>query len=252
MLTRFQRRFLYFPDRGFVAGPADYGFAHEDVWLTAEDGTKLHAWWLPVEGASRTALFLHGNAGNVSYWLEVASAFRDVGWSTLLLDYRGYGRSDGDPTEQGTYLDARAAWLHLVRERGMDPSSIVIVGRSLGGGVATWLAEHHPAAGLVLEATFTSIADVVQHVAPLPGIGRFVRLGYPSLSRMPRLDLPLLVVHGRGDDLVPFEHGRALFDAAAEPKRLVELRGGHNDAFTVSRNAYVAALREFGAGLGKR
>lgn len=251
MLTRFQRRLLYFPDRGFVAGPADYGFVHEEVELRAEDGTRLHAWWLPVAGATRTALFLHGNAGNVSYWLDAAASFRDVGWSTLILDYRGYGRSEGQPTEEGTYQDARAAWLHLVRERGVDPFSLVIVGRSLGGGVATWLAEHHPAAGLVLEATFTSIADVVQHVAPLPGIRRFVRLGYPSLARMPRLALPLLVVHGRGDELVPFGHGQALFDAATGPKRFVELRGGHNDAFTVSREVYVGALREFGAGLTK-
>ena len=249
MLTQFQRRFLYFPDRPFVAGPADHGFVHEDVELVAEDGVKLHAWWLPVAGAVRTALFLHGNAGNVSYWVETATAFRDTGWNTLLLDYRGYGRSEGEPSEQGTYLDARAAWLHLVRERGLDPLSIVIVGRSLGGGVATWLAEHHPAAGLVLEATFTSIADVVAHAAPLPGIRRFVRLGYPSLERMPGLDLPLLVVHGRGDTLVPFEHGRALYDAAPEPKRFVELRGGHNDAFTMSRADYVAALKEFDAGL---
>lgn len=249
MLARFQRRFLYFPDRGFVAGPADFGLAHEDVELRAEDGTKLHAWWLPLAGATRTVLFLHGNAGNVSYWVEAATAFREAGWSTLLLDYRGYGRSEGAPTEQGTYLDARAAWMHLVRDRGLDPFSIVIAGRSLGGGVATWLAQNHPAAGLVLEATFTSIADVVAKVAPLPGIRRFVRLGYPSLARMPDLDLPLLVVHGRGDDLVPFEQGRALFDAAASPKRFVELRGGHNDAFTIDRDAYVAALREFDAGL---
>lgn len=251
MLTQFQRRFLYFPDRQFLAAPAEYGFAHEEVDLEAEDGVKLHAWWLPVHGARRTALFLHGNAGNVSYWLEAAAAFREVGWNTLLLDYRGYGRSQGRPGENGTYLDARAAWMHLVRERGIDPFDVVVVGRSLGGGVATWLAENHPAAGLVLEATFTSIADVVAAAVPLPGIRSFVRLGYPSLSRMPRLDLPLLVVHGRGDDLVPIEHGRALFDAAPGPKRFVELRGGHNDAFTLSRGAYVAALAEFERGLGE-
>ena len=250
MLTEFQRRFLYFPDRQFVAAPAEYGFEHEEVELESEDGVKLHAWWLPVRGAVRTALFLHGNAGNVSYWVEAATAFRDVGWNTLLVDYRGYGRSEGRPSEEGTYLDARAAWMHLVRARGLDPLQVVVVGRSLGGGVATWLTEHHPAAGLVLEATFTSIADVVAKAAPLPGIRRFVRLGYPSLERMPRLDLPLLVVHGRGDDLVPFEHGRALFDAAPGPKRFVELRGGHNDAFTLSRGDYVAALAEFERGLG--
>ncbi len=251
MLTQFQRRFLYFPMRDFVASPADYGFRHEEVDLTAEDGVAIHAWWLPASDATRTVLFLHGNAGNVSYWVEVATVFREVGWNTLILDYRGYGRSAGAPTEEGTYLDARAAYLHLVKDRGIDPSGLIVIGRSLGGGVATWLAEHHPIGGLVLENTFTSIADIVAKALPLPGIRTFVRLGYPSLSRMARLDVPLLVIHGAGDELVPFAHGKALFDAAPGPaKRFVELRGGHNDAFAVSRLEYEAALREFESGLG--
>lgn len=249
MLTAFQRRFLYFPARGFIAGPADLGFAHEDLCLRTEDGVNLHAWWLPVPGARRTAIFLHGNAGNVSYWLEAAGVFREIGWNTLLLDYRGYGRSEGVPSETGTYMDARAAWHHLTAERGLDPSQIIVVGRSLGGGVATWLAEHHPAAGLVLEATFTSIADVVATAMPLPWIRKVVLLGYPSLLRLARIRLPLLVVHGRSDEVVPFSHGRALYEAASDPKRFVELRGGHNDAFHLSRTDYITALQSFDAAL---
>lgn len=245
MLTAFQRRFLYFPIRDFVAAPADFGFEREDVHLRTEDGVALHAWWLAVPGAERTVLFLHGNAGNVSYWVGVAEIFREVGWNTLLLDYRGYGRSEGEPSEQGTYLDAKAAWRYLTVERGIDPSRIVVAGRSLGGGVATWLAEHHPVSGLVLEATFTSVADVAATVMPVPGLRRLVRLGYPSLERMPRLTAPLLVLHGRHDELVPFAHGRSLYEAAAGPKHFVELRGGHNDAFEVSRVDYLAALRAF-------
>jgi len=252
MLTAFQRRFLYFPIREFVAGPADYDFAHEEVSLRTDDGVVLHAWWLPAPGSRLTAIFLHGNAGNVSYWVEAATVFRKLGWNTLLLDYRGYGRSEGEPSEEGTYLDSRAAWRHLVEERGIDPSRIVVVGRSLGGGVATWLAERHRVAGLVLEATFTSIADVVAGSLPLPGIRSFVRLGYPSLARMPQLGVPLLVVHGRDDELVPFAHGRALFEAAAGPKRFVELRGGHNDAFAISLDEYTEALRVFGESLEPR
>jgi uncharacterized protein len=253
MLADFQRRFLYFPMRDFVASPADYGFRHEEVNLTAEDGVAIHAWWLPVAGATRTVLFLHGNAGNVSYWVEVAIVFREVGWNTLLLDYRGYGRSSGLPTEEGTYLDARAAYLHLARERAVDASNIVVIGRSLGGGVATWLAANHPVGGLVLENTFTSIADIVAKTLPLPGIRSFVRLGYPSLSRMADLHVPLLVIHGAGDELVPFAHGKALFDAAPGPaKRFVELRGGHNDAFALSSADYEAALREFDRELDRR
>ena len=245
LLTSLQRRFLYFPARGFIASPRDQGFEHEDVHLVAGDGVPIHAWWLPVGGASRTVLFLHGNAGNVSYWLDVAATFRDVGWNTLLIDYRGYGKSQGTPTEIGTYLDARAAWRHLVLDRGIDADRLVIAGRSLGGGVATWLALEQECAGLVLEATFTSIADVVSDSLPLPGIGRLVRLGYESLARIPRISVPLLVVHGRQDELVPFAHGRRLHQAARDPKQFVELAGGHNDAFSLDRATYLEGLRKF-------
>lgn len=245
MLASLQRRFLYFPIRGFVASPAEHGFAHEEVNFRAEDGVNLHGWWLPVAGATHTVLFLHGNAGNVSYWIDVATVFREVGWNTLLIDYRGYGRSEGEPTEFGTYMDARGALMHLTVERLIPSSSIIVIGRSLGGGVATWLCDHHPCAALVLESTFTSIADVVRTSFPIPGIGRFVRLGYESLSRMSRLKVPLLVVHGRQDELIPFEQGRGLYEAAAGPKRFVELRGGHNDATVIDRDTYVRALREF-------
>lgn len=255
MLTAFQRRFLYFPIRDFVAGPADYGFDHEEVILRTDDDVQVHAWWLPVakgEAAERTVLFLHGNAGNVSYWAQAALPFRDLGWDTLLLDYRGYGRSHGEPSEQGTYLDARAAWIHLVRQRGIDPSRILVIGRSLGGAVAVWLATDQPVAALVLESTFTSIADVVARALPLPGIRSVVRLGYPSLERMTRLDMPLLVLHGRDDELIPVSHGRALAAAAAGPTSFVELRGGHNDAVAIDAAAYRNALREFGEGLDGR
>lgn len=135
--------------------------------------------------------------------MNVATDFREAGWNTLLLDYRGYGRIEGEPTEEGAYLDAKAAWRHLSVERGIDPSRILVVGRSLGGGVATWLAAHHPLAGLGLESTSPSIADAVATV-PVPGLRSFGRLGYPILERMPRLSAPLLVVHGWSDELVPF------------------------------------------------
>lgn len=231
-----------------MAGPADYGFAsHEEVSLVATDGVALHAWWLPVQGAERTVLFLHGNAGNVSYWAEAAIVYRDLGWNTLLLDYRGYGRSQGEPSEEGTYLDAQAAWRHLINVRGLAPSQILVIGRSLGGGVATWLASEHEVGGLVLEATFTSIADVVEKLIPIPGIRHVVNLGYPSIERMAALRTPLLVVHGRSDELVPFQHGQTLFAAATGPKRFIELQGGHNDAFTIDRRTYEQSLRSFAA-----
>ncbi|HYB99780.1 MAG TPA: alpha/beta hydrolase [Candidatus Limnocylindrales bacterium] len=245
MLTALQSRFLYFPSREMVASPGDLGIPYQEVRLRTEDGVAIHGWWLPSEDAPATVLFLHGNAGNVSYWLDAVRGYHAFGWNVLLIDYRGYGLSDGSPSEEGTYLDARAAWKHMTETRGVDPSRIVVIGRSLGGGVALGLLQHHKPAGIVLEATFTSIPDMVAHVLRVSLLGHLMRIHYPNLERIRELDVPVLVVHSPNDDLVPYAHGRALFEAAPHPKRFLDIRGGHNDGFFEAREDYLRAVKEF-------
>ena len=245
VLTALQSRFLYFPSREMVASPADAGMAYEDVRMTAEDGVTIHGWWMPAPDAPATVLFLHGNAGNVSYWLDAVRGYRALGWNVLLIDYRGYGLSDGAPSEHGTYLDAKAAWRHLIETRGIDRSRIVVVGRSLGGGVALGLLQDFRPAGVILEATFTSIPDMVAHVMRFSLLGALMRIHYPNLERVRGIDVPVLVVHSPHDDLVPFAHGRALFEAAPEPKRFLEIRGGHNEGFYEASAEYLRGVREF-------
>ncbi len=243
-LTLFQSRFVYHPRAEHEGTLQEYGLTYEDVALTTADGVGLHGWWVPAEKARGTILLLHGNAGNISHRTDLLSLLHNQRCNVLIIDYRGYGRSQGKPTEDGTYEDALAAWRYLVDDRGISPESIIIHGRSLGGAIATWLATQVQPAGLIVESSFTSAPDMGASVLPI--FPRFlIRFRYNSIDRIAKVDCPVMVLHSQDDDLVPYEHGRRLFQAAREPKRFIELQGGHNDAYLLSINRYTAALDAF-------
>ena len=241
----FQARLVYFPQmaRELTVTPRAVGLDFEEVRLAA-DGETLHGWWVPANAARGAVLVLHGNAGNISHRLEYLTMFNRLGYATLIVDYRGYGRSSGTPSEDGTYRDGEAAWRHLTEIRKFAPRDIVLFGESLGGGVATWLALQHPPRALVLASTFTSAPDLGAQVYPWLPVRWLARIEYNNLERIPRITAPVLIAHSKGDDIIPFSHGRALFDAAREPKQFLELRGGHNDGFIFAREEWV---REVGA-----
>ncbi len=238
---------IYYPMREIEGTPDQAGLKFEDVWLTASDGVKIHGWFVPAAGtAATTILFLHGNAGNISHRLEKLAIFHKLGAATFIIDYRGYGRSDArQPDEQGTYRDAQAAYDWLVK-RG---SPIILYGESLGTAVAVDLAIKVPVAGVIIEEPFTSIADVGQKMFPFLPVRLIAKTKYDSLSKMPKLRAPLLILHSRDDEMFPFSYAERLLAAAPEPKRLVELHGSHNDAFLVSAVVYRQALSEFLAAL---
>lgn len=196
----------------------------EDVWLNA-GGVKLHAWWVEVPGSQTASLFLHGNAGNLSHRGYAIRAITAAGASVLVLDYRGYGKSEGSPSEQGLYQDAEAAYQWLL-QRGMR--RIVAHGESLGGAVAVELASRHRLAGLLLEAPFSSAGDVAASI--VPGLGRVVMWGWMSKWRIHKVQSPLLIIHGTRDEVIPFALGQKLFALAREPKEFWAVEGaGHND-----------------------
>ena len=228
------RGLLYFPMRPSGATPALAGLGFEDLTFRAEDGVDLHGWWIPAEKqrAARPAVHLllcHGNAGSVEDRLIHARYLVDAGVDVLLFDYRGYGRSQGSPGEEGTYRDARAARQALLARKGVDPARIFYLGESLGGAVALDLALVHPPRGLVLQSAFTSIRDMARfHYPFIPTL--LVPDAYPNLARIRELRAPLLLLHGDADDIVPVTAGQALYAAAPEPKKLQVLPGlGHND-----------------------
>jgi fermentation-respiration switch protein FrsA (DUF1100 family) len=222
---------LFAPRAELVRTPADAGLRHEELAVDTEDGERLHGWWMPAPRRPALAhvLFLHGNAGNIGNRVVDAQLLVEEGFDVLLVDYRGYGRSTGRPTEAGTLRDARAALRVLRGRSGVDPARIVYHGESLGGAVAIALALESPPAGLVVRSTFADIPTLARlHYRLIP---RFlVPDAYPSVRRIATLRCPVLIIHGDRDQLVPLEHGRLLYAAAAGPKRLEVIEGvGHND-----------------------
>lgn len=248
----FQERLVFYPTRMIGRTPAAAGLAHEDVTFTREDGTELNGWFVP--GGPVTVLVCHGNAGNVGDRVETLAILASLDLSVLIFDYAGYGRSQGRPTERGTYDDAAAARRWLVETRGVDPSRLVYFGRSLGGAVAIGLAEREPPAALVVEATFSTLPDLGAIVYPWLPVKLLSRVRYDSVRRVRTLDCPKLIMHSREDETVPFELARRLFAAAAEPKWFVELSGGHSSGHLDSGRSYVDAWAQFldDAGITRR
>lgn len=241
-----ERSFIYFPDRQLIGDPADYGLPFDDVSFTADDGVQLHGWFVPGDG-DVTWLWFHGNAGNISHRLENLRLLHDeLGAAVFLFDYRGYGRSGGTPSEEGTYRDAEAALAYVLSRPDVDAQRIVYFGRSLGAGIAVELATRRPPFALILESPVPSIADLAKHHYPFLPVGALLQTKYDSVPKIEDVRAPLLVLHGDQDEIVPFEGGRKLFEAAAEPKRFYTIRGaGHNDTYVVGGPEYFQVLREF-------
>jgi fermentation-respiration switch protein FrsA (DUF1100 family) len=253
LMFAFQDQLLFIPSGSVEHTPADVGLPYEAVTLDTADGESISAWFVPANedgGPARgVVLYSHGNAGNLGNRVSTIERLHGLGLDVLAYDYHGFGESTGSPGEAQTYLDARAAWDWLAKTRGVSPERIVIWGRSLGGAIAVWLAaelanEEVQPAGLVIESSFTSIPDVASSYYPYLPVRLLVRHEYPSRTRLNDVRVPLLVAHGSEDGVVPYDHGRALFDSAREPKRFVRLEGGHNDAGLTGR-AHRAGLEAF-------
>jgi uncharacterized protein len=250
-----ETRMLYVPggSRTLLDPPAALNLGVRKVTLTASDGVRLVSWAMPVAGgAGYWLLICHGNAGNIS---EAGRPYhyaglRALGLSLFAFDYRGYGESEGAPTEDGLYRDADAAYRYLRYTIGVPPERIVIFGHSLGSAVAVELASRVPAAGLILDGALTSVVERAQELFPYAPVRWIAASRYPSIERVGQLTLPKLFLHARGDEVIPLAHGRRLFEAAAPPKRFVELRGTHGDAFEVDSAAYYGAIARFVGELG--
>ena len=240
-----QDRLIYMPSGNVTSTPERIGLAYEDIELVTEDGVRLHGWFVPgPDGDTPVLLFLHGNAGNIGHRLHSLQQFHELGLAVLIIDYRGYGRSTGRPDEAGTYADARAAWQYLTEERSIPPEAIVVFGRSLGAAVAAELATGVEPAAVILESAFTSAADLGAHHYPWLPVRALLRHEYDTLGRVDAITAPILFAHSPQDEIVPFAHAERLH-AAAGDARLLEMRGGHNDAFLATGEAYSDGLRAF-------
>jgi fermentation-respiration switch protein FrsA (DUF1100 family) len=234
-----EERLIYFPTRGgHVAGPG------EDLALRTDDGVKIYARYIAQPRASQTLLYLHGNAGNLAGRSDLLAELAALPANVLAIDYRGYGTSEGTPSEAGLYLDALAAYRWLIaRTQARD---VIVLGESLGGGPACQLASTQPVGGLILQSTFTSIADMGARSFPWLPVRAMLRTRFDNLSRVRSIAAPKLIVHSRADDVVPFEMGQRLFAAAASPKQSLWLsHAHHSDAYIVEAEPLNAGLRAF-------
>jgi fermentation-respiration switch protein FrsA (DUF1100 family) len=244
-----QSTMVFFPLHDLDATPTDWGMPYEDISLKTADGITLHGWYIPQSGAERVVLFLHGNAGNISHRGDSIVIFRRLGLAVFIVDYRGYGRSEGAPTEAGLYQDAAAAWHYLVTTRGVAAQNIVVFGRSLGGAVAAELASQVQPGGLILESTMSSARDFAQAAFPLLSRLVVVRYRFDSVGRLAQVHCPVLVLHSPDDEIMPYRLGEKLYHAARQPKRFVALRGDHNNGFLQTQPQYEQALADFLASL---
>jgi fermentation-respiration switch protein FrsA (DUF1100 family) len=236
-----QPTFLYSPVREVSYTPGDLGLEFENVVFETRDRLKLSGWYIPADGSEFTVLFCHGNGGNMYHRLDSINIFYKMGLNCFIFDYRGYGNSEGKPSEEGTYLDAKAAYKWLTEQAKIAPDNIILFGRSLGGSIAAKLATQVEARGLIIESTFTSYVDIGRQFYPYMPVRWFAKFSYRTIDYVKDVHCPLMIIHSRNDEVVPFAFGLELYEAANEPKEFAEIFGSHNDGFLVSGEIYTKA-----------
>jgi hypothetical protein len=247
-LRALEHKLIFFPPR-YPAGfppPHTYEGQVEDLWLETPSGVKINAFYQSNPSSRQVLLWLHGNAENLGYVLRQMRVVAKIGINILAVDYRGYGKSEGRPSEAGVYQDANTAYDWLIKERRFRADDIIVYGHSLGGAVATNLAARRPCGGLVVQSSFTNARAMTRQIFALPLIEFVVRSRFDSLHMIRLVHTPILIVHGWKDDVVPFAMGQRLFAAASEPKRFYRIDGaGHNNLLEAGGEGYLDCLRHF-------
>ncbi len=240
-----QGKMLYYPYRALEMTPGTVNMEYEDVEFGTKDGNGLHGWYVPSETSRAVVLFCHGNAGNISHRLDSIRMFNELDLDVFIFDYRGYGKSEGRPSEQGTYRDVEAAWEYLTVQKKIPADRIILFGRSLGGGVAAELALHNKPLAFIIESSFTSIPDVGKRYYPWLPVSLLSKYRYETIDKIGSITCPVLVIHSPDDDIIPFEHGKRLFESANPPKEFLEIVGDHNTGFLESGIVYSNGIKTF-------
>ncbi|MCX7679316.1 MAG: alpha/beta hydrolase [Spirochaetes bacterium] len=241
-----QGEIIYHPDRKLIASPLDIRLEYDEVLFRAADGTTLHGWFIPHPESRATVIHCHGNAGNISHRLQIIHTLHNLQLDVFIFDYRGYGKSEGTPSEKGTYLDAEGAWDYLVNTMGISPQRIIVHGHSLGGAIATYLAHKRPTKMLIVESAFTSTRALARdYCVGFVLLSPILTYKYPTKEFLSRINIPVLIVHSRDDEIIPFAHGKELYTTARQPKEFLEIYGDHNTGFLQSFEIYRKGIYEF-------
>ncbi len=243
MMYIFQRKLLYLPDKN-ISSPATYGLQeYEDVMAVSSDGVRIQLWYKKAQPGFPTIMYFHGNAANIANRAGNFAALSNAGFGVLALSYRGYGKSTGAPTERGIYRDARAALSYLHSQLHIPNDDVIYYGESLGSGVAVQMATEHKPAGLVLEAPYTSVANRAAEIYFYIPVHLLIKDHFNSLKKIQKVTCPVLILHGAKDAVIPISHGKALLEAANEPKKAIFFEHvGHND---FDRNVISAHVLDF-------
>jgi fermentation-respiration switch protein FrsA (DUF1100 family) len=247
LIRVFENKFIYFPPHypdGWVS-PTVYALPVEDVWLTADDGVRINAWFLANSASPKVLLWFHGNAENIGMGLEQMKTLSHLGINIFAIDYRDYGKSEGSPNEAGVYRDGEAAYRYLVEARHFVPRNIFIYGHSLGGAVATEIAYRHECGGLIVESSFTSARDMARKIMKIPFMEYVTKSRFDSIGKIPQIHAPVMIIHGREDKLIPFSMGQRLYAAAREPKTFLATQSGHDDPYILGGKEYWDHWRTF-------
>ena len=236
---------VFYPLKNIDVTPKEWGLVYEPVSLPLKNKTKISGWYLPHPKAKKTVLFFHGNGGNISHRGDSLYIFHKLKLNVLIIDYPGYGNSEGTPSEQSLYQSANVAWQYLISYKNVNPANIIIFGRSLGGAVATELASHVNAGALILESTFSSVRDFVDIAFPALSYVMYIRYSFDSLSKINKVTSPVLMIHSPEDEVIPFVLGKKLFEGVVSEKNFLPIQGGHNDGFIKSMPSYVKTLKSF-------
>ena len=239
-----ERNTLYYPMKEIVTTPGIVGLDYEEVYFKTDDNKRLHGWFIPNDDARFTIIFTHGNAGNISHRIEKIDMLHRLGLGIFIFDYRGYGKSEGRPSEKGLYKDVEAAYKYLTKKRGISGEDIIAYGESMGGVVAIHLAHKANVRAVITEEAFTSIRDMARTAYPF--LPHFIFSSrFDALPKIKDVEAAKLIIHSIGDEIVPFRMGKRLFEAAGPPKKFLELRGSHNTAFLDSRKEFIAGIKAF-------
>jgi len=245
LIYLFQSRLVFKPKKGLHKTPSSVGLAFKQFQAISSEGNRIHGWLVPADSADVTVLYCHGNAGNISDRLETIELFHRLGINVVVFDYQGYGQSEGKPSEEATYEDASAARQFLIDELGVDEKKMIIMGRSLGGPVATRLAALYNPAALILESTFTSAVDLGSDMYPWLPIDWLLKFEYDTQRYLRQVDVPVFMAHSVDDDVVPFKHSQELFEIAKQPKMFVKMVGSHSMGFKDTGSKYSKSLQRF-------
>ena len=241
----FQGKYIYHPSSHIESTPNSIGLEYEDITLSTSDGIELDSWYIPASNDSMVVLLCHGNGGNIGDRMESIKIFHNMNLSVFIFDYRGYGKSEGNPNEKGTYIDAETAWDYLIDERNISSDNIIVFGRSLGGAIASKLAIDKDPYAVILESTYTSISDQAKDLLPIFPFNVITRYKYPTIDHVKKISSPILIVHSSDDEMISVNHGKDLFKSANEPKMFLEISGNHNNGFITSGDIYTDGVQSF-------